>query len=225
MNILLVEDEVNVSNFIRKGLEESQHKVTLAYEGFMGLKLAMEHEFDLIILDVILPNINGFDLCQEIKKHKSDTPVLMLTALSTLHDKIKGFNMGADDYLTKPFHYEELLLRINALTRRMKMAVPSLEYTVDNLVMNCFQKKVYRDQVEINLTQKEYHLLEYFLLNKNRVLSRAQIAEAVWGIDFDRGTNLIDVYINYLRRKLNKNQETTLIQTVIGMGYILKDEQ
>lgn len=225
MNILLVEDETNVSNFIRKGLEESQHKVTLAYEGFMGLKLAMEHEFDLIILDVILPNINGFDICQEVKKHKSDIPVLMLTALSTLHDKIKGFNMGADDYLTKPFHFEEFLLRINALTRRNKMVMPSLEYRADNLVMNCYQKKVYRDEQEINLTQKEYHLLEYFLLNKNRVLSRTQIAEAVWGIDFDRGTNLIDVYINYVRRKINKNQEKPLIQTVIGMGYILKDEQ
>jgi len=137
MNILLVEDETTVSNFIRKGLEESHHKVTLAYEGHMGLKLAMEYEFDLIILDVILPHINGFDLCQEIKKKKPDIPVLLLTALSTIHDKVKGFTMGADDYLTKPFHYEELLLRINALTRRTKMSFPSLEYTADNLVMNC----------------------------------------------------------------------------------------
>ncbi|MDR0228657.1 MAG: response regulator transcription factor [Flavobacteriaceae bacterium] len=224
MNILLVEDETNVSNFIRKGLEESQHKVTLAYDGAMGLKLALEQEFDLLILDVILPHINGFELCQHIKKYKIETPILMLTALSTINDKVKGFNMGADDYLTKPFHFEELLLRINVLCRRNKMPALALEYKAKDLVMNSFKKSVTRAEQEITLTQKEYNLLEYFLINKNRVLTRTQIAEAVWGIDFDRGTNLIDVYVNYLRRKIDKDQDTPLIHTVIGMGYILKDE-
>ncbi|MDR2223858.1 MAG: response regulator transcription factor [Flavobacteriaceae bacterium] len=224
MNILLVEDETNVSNFIRKGLEESQHRVTLAYDGAMGLKLALEQEFDLLILDVILPNMNGFELCQHIKKYKVDTPILMLTALSTINDKVKGFNMGADDYLTKPFHFEELLLRINALCRRNRMPSLTIEYKAKDLVMNSFKKSVTRAGQEITLTQKEYNLLEYFLVNKNRVLTRTQIAEAVWGIDFDRGTNLIDVYVNYLRRKIDKNQDAPLIHTVIGMGYILKDE-
>ncbi len=223
MNILLVEDETNVSNFIRKGLEESQHNVTLAYDGVMGLKLALEQEFDLLILDVILPNMNGFDLCMQIKKYKSDTPILMLTALSTINDKVKGFNMGADDYLTKPFHFEELLLRIKALNRRNRMPLLTIEFRAKDLVMNSFKKSVVRGDKEIILTQKEYNLLEYFLVNKNRVLSRTQIAEAVWGIDFDRGTNLIDVYVNYLRRKIDKDNEVALIHTVIGMGYILKD--
>ncbi|MEC4113466.1 response regulator transcription factor [Myroides pelagicus] len=224
MNILLIEDEISVSNFIRKGLEESQHKVTLAYEGTMGLKLAMEQEFDLIITDVILPNMNGFEICNHVKKYKSDVPILMLTALSTIQDKLNGFNKGADDYLTKPFHFEELLVRIKAITRRNQMAVPTLNYTAKDLKMDCFKKVVTRDNKEITLTQKEYMLLEYFLVNKNRVLSRTQIAEAVWGIGFNRGTNLIDVYVNYLRTKIDKGFSSQLIHTVIGMGYILKDE-
>lgn len=224
MNILLIEDEVSVSNFIRKGLEESQHQVAFAYDGMIGLQLAMEQEFDLIILDVILPYMNGFELCQQIKKYKGDIPILMLTALSTLNDKVKGFNMGADDYLTKPFHFEELLLRIKALTRRNTMSMPTLEYKAGDLIMNTYKKSVTRANNEITLTQKEYTLLEYFLVNKNRVLTRTQIAEAVWGIGFDRGTNLIDVYVNYVRRKIDKEYDTQLIHTVIGMGYILKDE-
>ncbi|MDM1404005.1 response regulator transcription factor [Myroides marinus] len=224
MNILLIEDEVSVSNFIRKGLEESQHQVSFAYDGMIGLQLAMQQEFDLIILDVILPHMNGFEVCQEIKKYKGDIPILMLTALSTLNDKVKGFNMGADDYLTKPFHFEELLLRIKALTRRNTMSIPTLEYKAADLVMNTYKKTVTRANKEIVLTQKEYTLLEYFLVNKNRVLARTQIAEAVWGIGFDRGTNLIDVYVNYVRRKIDKEFDTQLIHTVIGMGYILKDE-
>lgn len=223
MNILLIEDEVSVSNFIRKGLEESQHCVTLAYEGTMGLKLAMEQEFDLIIMDVILPNMNGFEICHHVKKYKSDIPILMLTALSTIKDKINGFNQGADDYLTKPFHFEELLVRIKAITRRSQMAMPTLSYTARDLKMDCYKKIVTRGDTEISLTQKEYTLLEYFLVNKNRVLTRTQIAEAVWGIGFNRGTNLIDVYVNYLRTKIDRDFPTALIHTVIGMGYILKD--
>lgn len=224
MNILLIEDEVSVSNFIRKGLEESQHQVVFSYDGMIGLQLAMEQDFDMIILDVILPHINGFEICQQIKKYKSDIPILMLTALSTLNDKVKGFNMGADDYLTKPFHFEELLLRIKALSRRIFISMPTLEYRAGDLVMNIYKKTVTRGNKSIILTQKEYTLLEYFLVNKNRVLTRTQIAEAVWGIGFDRGTNLIDVYVNYVRGKVDKQYDTQLIHTVIGMGYILKDE-
>ncbi|MDE5439325.1 response regulator transcription factor [Elizabethkingia meningoseptica] len=224
MNILLIEDEVGVSNFIKKGLEESQYHVILAYEGVMGLQLAKEQDFDLIILDVILPQMNGFEICSEIKRFKPEVPVLMLTALSTIQDKLKGFDQGADDYLTKPFHFEELLARINALSRRNQTLLPVLNYTADDLVMDCYKKVVKRNGEEITLTVKEYSLLEYLLVNKNRVITRAKIAEAVWGIGFNRGTNLIDVYINYLRTKIDKGYSKQLIHTVVGMGYILKDE-
>jgi len=224
LNILLIEDELGVSGFIRKGLEENQFRVTLAYEGRMGLQLAMEYDYDLILLDVILPHLNGFEICAELKKFKPEIPILMLTALSTINDKLKGFSQGADDYLTKPFHFEELLARINALSRRNQQKQPSLIYTAADLLMDSYKKMVRRDGKEIILTLKEYTLLEYLLVNKNKVISRAKIAEAVWGIGFNRGTNLIDVYINYLRSKIDKGFSKPLIHTVIGMGYVLKDE-
>jgi len=224
LNILLIEDELGVSGFIRKGLEENQFRVTLAYEGRMGLQLAMEYDYDLILLDVILPHLNGFEICAELKKFKPEIPILMLTALSTINDKLKGFSQGADDYLTKPFHFEELLARINALSRRNQQKQPSLIYTAADLLMDSYKKMVRRDGKEIILTLKEYTLLEYLLVNKNKVISRAKIAEAVWGMGFNRGTNLIDVYINYLRSKIDKGFSKPLIHTVIGMGYVLKDE-
>ncbi len=224
LNILLVEDEQRVADFIRRGLMESGYQVSLAYDGAMGLKLALEQDYDLIILDIILPHLNGTEVCKEIRRFKADTPIILLTALATIEDKLAGFNTGADDYITKPFHFEELLVRIKALNRRGQMSMPTLQYTVQDLRMDCYKKQVYRGEQEIILTAKEYALLEYLMVNKNRVMSRFQIAEAVWGIGFNRGTNLIDVYINYLRSKIDKGFEVSLLQTVVGMGYMLKDE-
>jgi len=223
MIILLVEDDARVSNFIKKGLEEAGHHITVAYDGVMGLKLALENHYDLLILDGILPEMNGTELCKKIRQYKTNIPIIMLTALATIDDKLNGFNAGADDYLTKPFHFEELLVRIKAMSRRGQSTQAVIQYTADDLVMDCFTKTVTRAGKPITLTAKEYALLEYLLINKNRVMSRMQIAEAVWGIGFNRGTNFIDVYINYLRAKIDKGQQTTLIHTAIGMGYILKE--
>jgi len=223
MNILLIEDEPKVAGFIKKGLEEEFHKVTVTYDGNMGCKLALEEDFNLIVLDVILPHINGFDVCKKIREFKKDVPILMLSALGTVNDRVKGLEHGADDYLTKPFHFEELLARIKALDRRRSMALPWTVYQVDDLKMDCSKKIVTRNSKVILLTVKEYMLLEVLMANKGRVLSRTTIAEAVWGINFDRGTNLIDVYVNYLRNKVDKGYTKQLIHTVIGMGYVIKD--
>ncbi len=223
MNILLIEDEQKVAAFIKKGLEEQFHNVTLAYDGGMGCKLALEHDFDLIILDVILPNINGLEVCKQVRQFKKEVPILMLSALGTVNDKVQGLENGADDYLTKPFHFEELLARIKALDRRRSLVLPGTVYQVGDLQMDCYRKTVTRDNKMIMLTVKEFTLLEVLMYNKNRVLSRVYIAESVWGINFNRGTNLIDVYINYLRTKVDKGFPKQLIHTVIGMGYMISE--
>jgi len=223
MNILLIEDESKVAAFIKKGLEEQFHKVTIAYDGTMGRKLALESDFELIILDAVLPELSGFEVCNQIRKFKKELPILMLSALGTVGDKVKGLESGADDYLTKPFHFEELLARIKALDRRRSVTLPGTIYQVADLQMDCYRKTVSRNGNPILLTVKEFVLLEVLMYNKNRVLSRTYIAESVWGINFDRGTNLIDVYINYLRAKIDKGYPTQLIHTVIGMGYMIKD--
>jgi two-component system copper resistance phosphate regulon response regulator CusR len=223
MNILLIEDEPKVAAFIKKGLEEQFHKVTLVYDGSMGCKFALEQDFDLIILDVVLPNMNGFEVCKQIRQFKKELPILMLSALGTVNDKVLGLENGADDYLTKPFHFEELLARIKALDRRRSMVLPGTVYQVGDLQMDCYRKTVTRDGKMILLTVKEFTLLEVLMYNKNRVLSRVYIAEAVWGINFNRGTNLIDVYINYLRSKVDKGYAQQLIHTVIGMGYMIRE--
>ena len=223
MNILLVEDEPKVADFIKKGLEEQKHHVTVCYDGAEGERVSLEKDFDLVILDVVLPSISGLELCKRIRKQSSSMPILMLTALGTIQDKLSGFNSGVDDYLVKPFHFEELLMRINALARRKAMSAPGVIYTVDDLEMDSFKKTVKRAEKDIILTAKEFGLLELLLTNKNRVMSRSQISESVWGIDFDRGTNAIDVYINYLRNKIDKGFSHKLIHTVIGMGYVLRD--
>ena len=223
MNILLIEDEPKVTAFIKKGLEEQNHHVSVAYDGRFGERMALENEYDLIILDVILPYVNGLDVCTGIRKFKADIPILMLTALGTIDDKVSGFNSGVDDYLVKPFHFEELLMRINALGRRKTLSFPGMVYTIGDLEMDTYKKNVRRAGKEIILTAKEFGMLELLMINKNRVMSRAHIAESVWGIDFDRGTNAIDVYINYLRNKIDKGFDKKLIHTVIGMGYVLKE--
>jgi two-component system copper resistance phosphate regulon response regulator CusR len=223
MNILLIEDEPKVAAFIKKGLEEQFHHVSSAYDGILGSKLALEQEFDLIILDVVLPGMGGFEVCKQVRQYKKELPILMLSALGTVNDKVTGLENGADDYLTKPFHFEELLARIKALDRRRSMVLPGTVFQIDDLIMDSYRKTVTRAGKLILLTVKEFTLLEVLMNNKNRVLSRVYIAEFVWGINFNRGTNLIDVYINYLRAKIDKGFDKQLIHTVIGMGYTIRD--
>lgn len=224
MHILLVEDEPKVAEFIRKGLAEQSHEVDLESDGLSGEALALERDYDLLILDVVLPSKNGLEICKTVRTRKPDVPILMLTALGTIHDKVTGFESGADDYLVKPFHFDELLARIKALGRRRVSAAPGTTRRVGDLEIDIYQKKAWRSGKEISLTAKEFALLDLLVQNKDNVLSRAFIAEAVWGIDFDRRTNLIDVYINYLREKIDKGFHSPLIHTVIGMGYVLKEK-
>ena len=223
MNILLIEDEPEVAHFIKTGLEEQGHTVTLMHDGKTGQALAIEKDFDLLILDIILPGSNGLKICSNAREHKKNMPILMLTALGTITDKVLGLENGADDYMTKPFHFDELLARIKALTRR-QTASSGKTYKVADLELNSSTKTVSRNGKEILLTTKEFVLLEVLMANTNKVLSRKYIAEQVWGINFDRGTNHIDVYINYLRTKIDKNHPHKLIHTVIGMGYVLKEQ-
>lgn len=223
MHILLVEDEPKVADFIRKGLKEKAHSVELASDGLTGQERALGEAFDLLILDVILPGKNGLEVCRAVRKEKPDIPILMLTALGTTQDKVIGFESGADDYLVKPFHFEELLARINALSRRRAATSPGTIRKAGDIEIDIYQKKAWRAGKEVFLTAKEFALLDLLVQNKNSVLSRSSIAEAVWGIDFNRRTNLIDVYINYLREKIDKGFDKPLIHTVIGMGYVLKE--
>ncbi len=223
VNILLVEDEFKVSEFIQKGLKEQFHHIDVAFDGLFGEKLALENEYDLAIVDVILPGKSGLELCHQIRKYKQDMPILLLTALGTTKDIVTGFESGADDYLVKPFHFDELLARIKALGRRRMLVSPGIIYKAGDLEVDASKKITKRNGREIILTAKEFALLEVLIINKNRVLSRTFIAESVWGIHYDGGTNIIDVYINYLRSKINKGFSTSLIHTVIGMGYVLKD--
>jgi two-component system copper resistance phosphate regulon response regulator CusR len=226
MNILVIEDEQRVSSFIKKGLEEQNNKVTQAFDGETGLKLARQYDFDVIILDVVMPIMNGIEVCSQLKnKYKSNTPILMLTALGTTDDIVLGLETGADDYLTKPFKFKELIARVNALKRRFSDSndKSSELLEVKDLVMNLKTKEVHRDHQLIKLTSREFRLLEYLLNNKNRVVSRVDILENVWEVDFDLGTNVIDVYINYVRKKIEANFDSKIITTVIGMGYVIKD--
>ncbi|WP_404986244.1 response regulator transcription factor [Chryseobacterium sp. M5] len=227
MKILIVEDDQRVAELIQRGLSEHGFSATIAYDGLSGKKLALNNQFDMIITDIILPKIDGLDLCKEIRQIKPDIPIIMLTALGSTDDKVEGFDAGADDYLTKPFEMRELLVRIRALLKRSNGSIPSnagyiLKY--NDLEMNLQTKIVKRTENEINLTPKEFKLLEYMLKNTERVLSRVEIAEKVWDTHFDTGTNFIDVYINYLRRKIDKDYDTKLIHTRSGMGFILKVE-
>jgi len=224
VKILLIEDEPKVAAFIKKGLEEDQHQVEVAYDGEIGHKAIMQHDYDVIIMDVMLPYMNGLQLSKSIREQGIRTPVLMLTALNTTPDIVDGLNAGADDYLAKPFHFSELLARTNALHRRtadFKAATSRLTFM--DLTLDLDTKTATRENKEIILTAKEYALLELFMNNCNKVLSRAYIAQTVWGLDFDSGTNTIDVYINYLRNKIEKGfSGDRLIHTVVGMGYVMK---
>ncbi|GAA3965544.1 response regulator transcription factor [Mucilaginibacter dorajii] len=224
--ICLVEDEEKVAAFISRGLQEHDYIVVHVNEGISALDVIAAQSFDLLILDLMLPDISGLDLCRQVRKDNPTIPILMLTALDRVDDKVNGLQAGADDYLVKPFHFSELLARISALLRRFKPVVPQDEGLLmfSDLKLNTFTKTAWRAGVEITLTTKEYHLLELFMRNANKTLSRDYIAEKVWDIQFDTGTNFIDVYVNYLRKKIEKGGQMKLIHTVIGMGYILKDK-
>lgn len=225
MNILLIEDDLRVADLIKRGLEEQEYSVILAYDGEMGRRLALTNNYDLIITDIILPKINGIDLCKEIRSAKPKTPIIMLTALGTTDDKVEGFDAGADDYLVKPFDFRELQVRIRALLNRKNnsfTSTDSLKYA--DIEMNLQTKTVKRAGEEVQLTPKEFNLLKYMLENRERVLTRAEIAENVWNTHFDTGTNFIDVYISYLRNKIDKKFSTRLIHTKPGMGFIFKME-
>ena len=224
MKILVVEDESKVADLLKKGLEENGYFVELAYDGFMGEKLAIRNDYDLMILDVILPSINGFELCKRIREKKPSVPILMLTALGTIEDKVTGFDSGADDYLVKPFEFQELLARIRALVKRSTGVVhTSTVLKVADLELNLDKKIARRGNTNIELTAKEFALLEFLMKNKGRVVSRTDIAEKVWDITFDTGTNIVDVYINILRKKLDKDFDNKLIHTRIGLGYTLDE--
>jgi len=220
--ICVVEDEQKVAAFIRKGLEEHGYGVTTAGDGESARELFKQRQFDLLILDVMLPDTNGVELCRQVRETDSDVPILMLTALNQVHDKVSGLKAGADDYLVKPFHFSELLARIEAQLRRKKNTEESHQLAFDDLKLDSWSKTAERAGKQIALTAKEYTLLELFMRNPNKILSREYIAEQVWEIGFDTGTNFIDVYVNYLRKKIEKGFKSKLIHTVIGMGYILK---
>ena len=223
--ILIVEDEKKIADLLKFGLSEFGYDIQVAYDGTLGYHLFHAHEFDLVILDINLPGMNGYELCKAIRLKDQYIPVLMLTSMISLTDKVAGYDSGADDYMVKPFEFKELLLKIRALlkrTMRQSLPVGNLLKAAD-LEMNLDSKEVRRDDKLINLTAKEFQLLEYLLRNKNKVVSRVDIAINVWEVDFETNTNVIDVFISLLRSKIDKGFQHKLIQTHVGMGYILKD--
>ncbi|MCB0518053.1 MAG: response regulator transcription factor [Lewinellaceae bacterium] len=223
--ILVVEDEPSISNFIKKGLVENGYQVSQAFSAETGLQFLQNDSYAAIILDLILPGINGLEFCKKIRSDlRIHTPVLMLTALTATDDVVAGLDAGADDYLAKPFEFKELMARIRALARRQGgVRAPVNKLQVADLEMDLDQKKVVRAGQEIRLTPKEFFLLEYLMRNKHRVVSRLDILENVWDIQFDLGTNVVDVYMNYLRNKVDKPFEQKLIQTMVGMGYVMRE--
>ena len=225
MKILIVEDEPKVARFLKNGLEEHQYTIDLAYDGAEGEKLFRQYEYDMVILDIILPYVNGIELCKRIKNKMPGIPVLMLTALGTTEDKLTGFDAGADDYLVKPFEFRELLARIKALSKRQAGLNETIHrIKVADLELDLDKKIGIRGDQRIELSAKEFSLLEFFMRSKGRVVSRAEIAERVWEITFDTGTNVVDVYVNILRKKIDKDFPVKLIHTRIGMGYIFGEE-
>ncbi|HOX82931.1 MAG TPA: response regulator transcription factor [Chryseolinea sp.] len=226
--ILLVEDDSEVASFIRKGLTEEGYAVTVTFDGPTGLQTALTNQFDVIILDLMLPGMNGIDVCRGIRKENKNVSILFLTALGTSENIVIGLESEADDYLVKPFKFIELLARIKSLLRRSDVSTPPMSlseeiYQFSDLNINDYTKTVKRGANTISLTSTEYRLLLLFVKNPGRVFSRLEILEMVWSIDFNLGTNVVDVYVNYLRKKVDKDKSNKLIHTVIGMGYVMKE--
>jgi two-component system copper resistance phosphate regulon response regulator CusR len=224
MNILLIEDESKTAQYVKQGLEENGFKVEIAPDGLMGKKLALTKPYSLIISDIMLPGLNGREITKQLRDEGIDTPILMLTALSNTDDIVEGFHKGADDYLTKPFEFRELLVRIKAITKRTKNLNNESKLVIDDLTIDVYAKIATRSGKIINLTVKEFALLEYLVRHQGRVISKSELAKEIWKIDFDTGTNTIEVYVNYLRNKIDKGFSTKLIHTHIGMGYIIRSE-
>lgn len=226
IKILLIEDEKKIADTLSKGLKELDYHVETAYDGSIGMRLFESGNFNMVITDVNVPGMNGYDVCKAIRSRNQHIPIIMLTALSATDDKIEGFDAGADDYLVKPFEFKELLARIRALLKRtMNQLLPAGNIlTVADLKLDVDSKEVTRAGKAIKLTAKEFQLLEYFMRNRNRVVSRADIAERVWELDFDTKTNVIDVYVNFLRKKIDRDFKPKLIHTQVGMGYMMKEK-
>jgi two-component system copper resistance phosphate regulon response regulator CusR len=225
MKILIVEDEKKMANSLKVGLEEHGIDVDLAFNGADGLNKSMTNVYDVIVSDIMMPGITGLDLCKSLRNQHIFTPVLFLSALSTTDNKVEGLEIGGDDYLTKPFEFKELLARIKTLSKRNKPIISNESIlVVKDLIMNLEARSVKRDNKSIELTAREFDLLQYFIENKNRVISKKELNENVWDIHFDTGTNVIEVYVNYLRNKIDKDFVKKLIHTVHSKGYILKDE-
>ena len=222
MRILVVEDEKKVASFIKKGLEEQSYVVDTAFDGLEGERLASQTPYDAIILDVLLPKQDGVVTCQKIRHRGVSTPVLILTALGETDDKVRGLDSGADDYLTKPFHFEELLARVRALLRRKSQDKSAL-LQAGSLVLDPVTRKVEREGRQIRLTSREFALLEYFMRNKGQILARANLAQHVWNVSFDMESNVIDVYVKLLRQKIDRGFDQPMLQTIVGAGYVLKD--
>lgn len=224
MRILIVEDEPKVAAFLKQGLEESGYSVINAYDGPTGRSLALQEQVDLVVMDVVMPGMNGVDTCRAIRAAGGTMPILLLTALGTTDDKVAGLDAGADDYLVKPFEFKELLARVRSLTRRGTASHAQAErLSYGGLTLDLARKEAIREDKHIALTAKEFALLEYLMRNADRVLSRAQISERVWDIDFDTGTNVVEAYIKLLRKKVDRDFEPKLIHTRVGLGYILTE--
>jgi two-component system, OmpR family, copper resistance phosphate regulon response regulator CusR len=226
MKVLVIEDEQQVASFIKQGLEEQSFAVDVAYDGKMGERLALSREYDVILLDLVIPGINGFDLCKILKKEKPTVPVLMLTTLGTTADKVSGFDAGADDYLLKPFEFEELIARLKALARRPVNTGVSYSNILrfEDLRLDTEKKIARRHDKAIKLSAKEFTLLLYFMENPGRVITRAELAEKIWNVKFETNTNVVEVYMNMLRNKIDKDFEPKLLQTRIGLGYVLSKD-
>lgn len=225
MKILLVEDDPKIASFVKIGLESNDCMVDIAYDGPRGEKFATSKNYDIIILDVVIPGISGFDLCKKIRGTGNLTPIIMLTSLDSVDDKLTGFECGADDYVIKPFSFRELLARINALNRRNKDSFVNSVVRVLDLELDSTTRTVKRNKKEIKLTPTEYKILELLLNNKGKVFDRIDIAEKIWGFSFNSGTNVIDVHINSLRKKIDKDFKQKLIHTKVGFGYLLQEEE
>ena len=223
MRILVIEDEKKIADFIKRGLKEEGFAVDLSQDGENGLFLAKTNNYDLILLDLMLPKLDGITLCKKLREDKILSPIIMLTAKDAVKDKVTGLDAGADDYLTKPFAFEELLARIRAILRKKDEQKQATKLQVGDLLLDLATHKVTRAGKDIELTTKEFALLEYLMRNAGSVVTRTMISEHVWDIDFDTFTNVIDVYINYLRNKIDSDSKKKLIQTIRGRGYILKE--